>query len=195
LTVPDSAPFKRLQSWLDEALQSESRVHDAMQLATADARGRPQVRTVLLREHDSEGLYFYTNYESRKGDAIRANAYASVCLHWKSLKRQILAEGLIERASPERSDAYFAGRPRGSQIGAWASRQSAPMPGPNALQDAIHELEARFEGKPVPRPPFWGGYRLIPDRFEFWQDRADRLHDRDLYVRTPDGWTISTLYP
>lgn len=164
-------------------------------LATADAAGRPSVRMVLLRGLDDRGFVFHTNYNSRKGRELAANAYASLCFHWPEIEEQIRVEGPVERLGDEESDAYFAGRPRGSQLGAWASMQSAPLDSRATLEQRIAECEARFMGQPVPRPPFWGGFRIKPDRVEFWFGRPDRLHDRVLYTRAGSGWKVDRLYP
>lgn len=167
-----------------------------MALATADARGRPSVRIVLLRGADARGFSFFTNYDSRKGRELTENPHAAICFHWVALDEQIRAEGRIERLPPEESDAYFAARPRGSQLGAWASEQSRVLPTRETLEEKYREIERQFEGNPeVPRPPFWGGFRLIPHRIEFWYGRPDRLHDRVVYLKTDDGWTIERLYP
>jgi pyridoxamine 5'-phosphate oxidase len=164
-------------------------------LATADATGMPSVRMVLLRGADERGFVFHTSYTSRKARELAENPRAAICIHWHSLEEQIRIEGRVERLSDAESDGYFLSRPRGSQLGAWASDQSAVLPSRETLEEQYRETERRFEGKPVPRPPFWGGFRLIPERIEFWFGRPDRLHDRLLYVRQGDGWTIERLYP
>lgn len=164
-------------------------------LATADGDGRPSVRIVLLRGADQRGFVFHTNYRSRKGRELDATKHASLCIYWAALDEQIRIEGDVERLPADESDAYFDARPRGSQLGAWASDQSAVLASREALEEAYREVERRFEGQPVPRPPFWGGYRLVPARIEFWYGRPDRLHDRILYTRRPVGWTIERLYP
>src|SRR5215510_12129362 len=164
-------------------------------LATADESGRPSVRIILLRGVDARGFVFYTNYGSRKAREMTANPRAAVSQHWPTLEEQIRIEGTVELADPAESDAYFAGRPRDSQIGAWASDQSATLESRAVLDARIAEVEARYAGRPVPRPPFWGGFRLVPARMEFWYGRAGRLHERLLYTRTPDGWTTSYLFP
>lgn len=164
-------------------------------LATADARGRPSVRIVLLRGVDERGFVFFTNYRSRKGRELEQNPYAALCFHWVSLDEQIRVEGPVERVSDAESDEYFATRPRGSQLGAWASDQSAPLASRELLEERYREIEARFGDQPVARPAFWGGYRLIPERIEFWYGRPDRLHDRVLYTRDRTGWRIERMYP
>ena len=164
-------------------------------LATADRSGRPSVRIVLLRGVDRRGFAFYTNYGSRKARELTANPQASLCQHWPTLEEQIRVEGAVELVDPAESDAYFAGRPRESQIGAWASDQSAPLDARAVLDRRLAEVDTRYAGSPVPRPPFWGGFRLVPDRIEFWYGRPGRLHDRLLYTRSPDGWSTSYLFP
>lgn len=164
-------------------------------LATSDGAGRPSARIVLVRGVDARGFVFHTNYDSRKGRELSQNPQAALCFYWPTLDEQIRVEGVIERLGAEESDAYFATRPRGSQLGAWASDQSAPLPSRETLEAKYREVEVRFGNGSVPRPPFWGGYRLRPDRVEFWYGRPDRLHDRVLYVRDRDGWTIERLYP
>jgi pyridoxamine 5'-phosphate oxidase len=164
-------------------------------LATVDARGRPSIRIVLLRGADQRGFVFYTNYTSRKGLELAENPHAALCFYWMTLDEQIRIEGAVDRLSASESDAYFTSRPRGSRLGAWASDQSAVLPSRETLEERYREIERRFEGADVPRPPFWGGFRLIPQRIEFWYGRPDRLHDRVLYTREPDGWRIERLYP
>ena len=164
-------------------------------LATADASGRPSVRMVLLRGADEHGFVFHTNYASRKARELTENPQAAICVHWHAIEEQIRIEGTVERLDDRASDVYFASRPRGSQIGAWASRQSEPLDSRETLEEAYRAIEQRFHGGPVPRPPFWGGFRLIPERIEFWFGRTDRLHDRLLYLREEDGWRVERLYP
>ncbi len=164
-------------------------------LATADRAGRPSVRMVLLRGVDERGFVFFTNYHSRKGRELDQNPQAALCFHWIALDEQIRIEGTVERLSGAESDDYFASRPRGSQLGAWASDQSAPLPSRETLETKYREVEARFGTGAVSRPPFWGGYRLVPRAIEFWYGRPDRLHDRVLYTRDGSGWTITRLYP
>jgi pyridoxamine 5'-phosphate oxidase len=167
----------------------------AVTLATADAAGRPSARMVLVKTVDENGFCFFTNYESRKGAELAANPHAALCFHWPWIEEQVRVEGPVERASDEESDAYFASRPRGSQLGAWASKQSTPMPSRAALVWQVLQLEGRYFGRPVPRPPHWGGFRLRPERIELWHGRPDRLHERRLFVRGDAGWSLARLYP
>jgi pyridoxamine 5'-phosphate oxidase len=164
-------------------------------LATADAQGRPSARMVLLRGADARGFAFFTNYSSRKARELTENPYAALCIHWPSLEEQIRIEGRVERLSAAESDEYFASRPRGSQLGAWASDQSQLLPSRDTLDDKYRQIERRFEGGTVQRPPFWGGFRVIPTRIEFWHGRLDRLHDRIVYIRDGAEWRIERLYP
>ncbi|WP_437605337.1 pyridoxamine 5'-phosphate oxidase [Sorangium sp. So ce834] len=195
MTNEPTDPFVLARELLEQRQTTEPTDATAMTLATADASGRPSARMVLLKGIDDRGFVFFTNYESRKSMEITANPFAALCIHWAKAAEQIRVEGRIERISDAESDAYFETRPRGSQIGAWASRQSAPLPSRDALIDRVREIEARFEGGPVPRPPFWGGYRLVPERIEFWRGQESRLHDRVLYLRDGDGWRVERLYP
>jgi pyridoxamine 5'-phosphate oxidase len=164
-------------------------------LATADPSGRPSARVVLIRNVDRRGFVFYTNFKSRKARELASNPRAALVHHWPTLEEQIRIEGKVEVVTPAESDAYFAGRPRESQLGAWASAQSSELTSRDALEAGFREVEARFAGQPVARPPFWGGYRVVPDAVEFWYGRPGRLHDRLLFVRAGDGWTTRRLYP
>ena len=166
-----------------------------MTLASVDAAGQPSARVVLLRVVDSRGFGFFTNYNSRKGRELDTTKKAALCIHWIALVEQIRIEGVVERMDAEESDAYFTQRPRGSQLGAWASDQSAVLPSRETLEEHYREVERRFEGRIVERPPFWGGYRVVPRRIEFWYGRPDRLHDRVVYQQDGEGWRIERLYP
>lgn len=188
-------PFELFGAWYTEARGTEINDSNAMALATADGAGRPAVRMVLLKGHGPEGFVFYTNRESRKAADIAANPQAALLFHWKSLRRQIRIEGALTHVSDAESDAYFASRSRDSQLGAWASDQSRPLDARATFEARFAEVQARFEGGAVSRPPHWGGYRLTPDRIEFWQDREHRLHERRLFVRAGDGWDEGLLYP
>ena len=167
----------------------------AFALATVNAEGQPSVRVLLLKEVDDRGFVFYTNLESRKGSELAANSRAAMNFHWSPLERQVRIEGKVTSVSDAEADAYFATRPRGSQIGAWASRQSRPMDRVSDLDARVTEYEKRFEGRQVPRPPFWSGFRLVPSSIEFWTGKPSRLHDRQLYTRDGDGWRVTLLYP
>jgi pyridoxamine 5'-phosphate oxidase len=195
--VPEPDPIARFQRAFDRATASAPSPLDptAMSLATAGAAGRPSVRIVLLHGLDARGFVFYTNYEGRKAAELEANPFGALCFYWPWLDEQIRVEGRVTRISHEESDAYFASRPRGKQIGAWASIQSQPLASRATLLDRCAEIEARFAGQTVPRPPFWGGYRIAPDQIEFWHAGEFRLHNRELYVRDGDEWRVERLYP
>jgi pyridoxamine 5'-phosphate oxidase len=191
-----SDPFSQFGSWFDEVARAGLREPNAMTLATATPAGRPSARMVLLKGFDARGFVFFTNYESRKGDELSANPYAALVFFWVQLERQVRVEGKIERLSADESDAYFASRPEGSQLGAWASQQSAIIPGRGPLEARYEELRALYEGQEIPRPPFWGGFLVVPETVEFWQGRANRLHDRLRYRRqADDSWVIERLSP
>jgi len=188
-------PLEIFDRWFAEARASEPNDPDAMTLATADAAGRPSARVVLLKGHGPEGFVFYTNEQSAKGKQLAGNPNAALVLHWKSLRRQVRIEGSVERVTDAEADAYFASRARDSQLGAWASEQSRPLDRRETFEQQFEKVEQRYEGKDVPRPPHWGGYRVIPDRIEFWTDRPHRLHERRLFVRNDGGWSEGLLYP
>lgn len=193
--MADTDPFKLFSDWFAEAQASESNDPDAMALATATPDGRPSVRMVLLKGHGPEGFTFYTNLDSRKGAELAANCRAALLFHWKSLRRQVRIEGPVETVSDAEADAYFATRGRDSQLGAWASWQSRPLDSRETFEKRFDEMSRRFEGETVPRPPRWSGFRLKPELFEFWSDRAHRLHERRVFTRTAGGWREGLLYP
>ncbi len=192
--LPD--PIALAQRWFADAQAAGVEQHDAMTLATATPDGRPSARAVLLKGIDARGFAFFTNYDSRKARELDANPRAALVLLWIPLQRQVRVTGSVARLDAEESDAYFATRPRGSQLGAWASQQSRPLPDRAELERRWEALGERYGGEAVPRPPHWGGYRVEPDEIEVWQGRANRLHDRFAYTRTPDGgWTHVRLQP
>jgi pyridoxamine 5'-phosphate oxidase len=188
-------PFELFRAWFAEARTAEPNDPEAMALATADADGRPSARMVLLKGVDERGFVFYTNREGRKAADLAANPNAALLFHWKSLRRQVRVEGPVSLVSDAESDAYFASRSRDSQLGAWASDQSRPLDSRETFEARFEAMRARFDGGPVPRPPHWGGYRVTPERIEFWIDRAHRLHERRLFVRDGNGWSEGLLYP
>jgi pyridoxamine 5'-phosphate oxidase len=192
--VPHPNPIIEFLKSVERA-QSHNIDTTPVALATADAQGRPSARMVLLRGVDQRGFVFHTNYTSRKGRELDENPHAALCFHWPTLDEQIRIEGPVERLPADESDAYFDSRPRGSQIGAWASAQSEVLDARETLEASIRETEARFDGQPVTRPPFWGGFRIKPERIEFWYGRPDRLHDRLVYTREGETWKVERLYP
>ena len=188
-------PIAAVAAWFDEATRAGLRHPNAMALATVGADGRPSARMVLLKSFDEHGFVFFTNRESRKGDELGANPYAALVLYWEPLNRQVRVEGAVERLDDAESAAYYATRPRGSQLAAWVSPQSRPIESRDVLVARVAELAERYEGQEIPLPPFWGGYRVVPDAVELWQSRPDRLHDRIRYERSADGWVGTRLGP
>ena len=190
-------PLALFGAWFAEAKASEPNDPNAMTVASADARGMPSARMVLLKDHGPGGFVFYTNLTSRKGEELAANPQAALLFHWKSLRRQIRINGTVARVDDAAADAYFATRARDSQIGAWASDQSHRLESRALFLDRLAEMEDRFRDRDVPRPPHWSGLRVVPERFEFWQDREYRLHERRLFLpaETGTGWTEGLLYP
>lgn len=195
MSAPYGEPFEQFDAWFKEAAAREPEDPNAMALATADAEGRPSVRMVLLKGVDARGFVFYTNFGSRKGQQLQANPRAALAFHWKSLRRQVRVEGTVEPVTAEEADAYFATRFRTSQIGAWASRQSQPMGTRLELERRVAEFTAKFGLGRVPRPDWWSGFRVLPERIEFWQAGAFRLHERTLYIREGEGWQTQRLFP
>ncbi len=192
--IADTEPLAPFARWFAAARECEQDAH-AMTLATATRDGQPSARAVLLKGFDAGGFVFYTNLESRKSAELFGNPRAALCFLWKSLRRQVRIEGPVEPVSLEEADAYFASRPRDSRIGAWASDQSRPLEGRGELERRVEDFARRFGEAEVPRPPYWSGFRVVPQRIEFWQERASRLHDRWLFVREGDGWRRGRLFP
>jgi pyridoxamine 5'-phosphate oxidase len=188
-------PLTHLQDWYASARAAGVPEPEAAALATASPDGHPSVRSVLLRGIDSDGVSFFTNYESRKGRELAENPRAALAIHWQAQQRQVRLEGPVERVAPEASDAYFTSRPRGSRIGAWASRQGSVLPDRHALEERFDALEAEWRGREIPRPPYWGGYVLRPVAIEFWEGRPSRLHDRIHYLLEGDAWREERLSP
>lgn len=196
--APPDDPIAYFRALLAEARAVDRAVlpePTAMALATVGDDGQPSVRIVLLKEVDERGFVFYTNFESRKGRELLAHPRAALCFHWQPLERQVRIEGRAEPVAPAEADAYFATRPRESQIGAWASRQSEPLTSDEELEARVREMEARFAGREVPRPPHWSGFRVVPARIEFWRNRAFRLHERILFEACDGAWRVTRLFP
>ena len=188
-------PIAQFRRWFDDALAAGLREPNAMILATATPDGRPSARVVLLKGFDERGFVFYTNYEGRKGEELEENPYCALVFYWAELERQVRVEGRVSRVPKRESDEYFGSRPRGSRLGAWASEQSRPVGGREVLEERLRALEAEYDAREVPRPPFWGGSRVEPEVIEFWQGRENRLHDRLVYRRSGGGWGRERLQP
>ena len=191
----DPDPIVQFHGWFEKVVDADLHEPNAMTLATATRDGRPSARVVLLKDYDERGFVFYTNYEGRKAGELEANPTCALLFYWGALERQVRIEGRASRLSGEESDAYFSSRPRGSRLGAWASQQSLPVEDRSVLEQRVRELEAEYEGREIPRPRFWGGYRVEPEVIEFWQGRESRLHDRLVYHRYRGGWEIERLQP
>ena len=191
----DPDPIEQFRKWFDEALAADLHEPNAMTLASATPDGKPSARIVLLKGFDARGFVFYTNYEGRKGRELAENPRAALVFYWGELERQVRVEGRVWRVLEEESDAYYASRPRGSRLGAWASAQSRSVERRELVEERLRELEREYAGREVPRPPFWGGYRVEPEEIEFWQGRENCLHDRLVYRRSGDGWRIERLQP
>ena len=196
-TPQTNDPMQQFDIWFKDAEAHELNDPNAMTVATADANGRPSARILLLKGQDAKGFVFYTNMNSRKGGELQVNPFVSLCFHWKSLRRQVRIEGPIEQVSDDEADSYFNSRARGSRIGAWASQQSQPLADRETLMNAVAELEEKFAGAPIPRPPHWTGQRLRPLQIEFWEDGEFRLHDRFVFQRptVEDAWSMQRLSP
>ena len=188
-------PIRQFRNWFDDAARSTVFLPDSIAVATSSRDGRPSVRMMLLKGIDERGFVFYTNYESRKAREMSENPHAAFAIHWAVLQRQIRVEGSLERLDEEDSAAYFRTRSRGSQVGAWASKQSSVLTDRDELERRVREVEERFKGSEIPLPPFWGGFRLVPERIEFWQGRANRLHDRLEYTWEDGEWSRLRLWP
>ena len=192
---PISEPYEQFRRWFAEAEASEPNDPNAMAIASVGADGQPSVRMVLLKDADTRGFVFYTNYESRKGRQLQETRKAALLFHWKTLGRQVRVEGSVESVTDAEADAYFASRHKSSQIGAWASQQSRPLESRFELEKRVATFAAKYAIGAVPRPPYWSGFRVVPDRIEFWENKPFRLHDRLVYSRAGDGWTTEKLYP
>lgn len=188
-------PFELFAELYDRVQKSDLEEPSAVTLATATPDGRPSVRVVLLKEFDERGFVFYTNLTSRKARELRSNPHAALCFYWEPVHHQVRVQGTVSQVADSEADAYFATRPRGSQIGAWASKQSSELPDRDVLAQRFKEYEKKFVGGEVPRPEFWSGFRLAPTRMEFWQRRENRLHERTEFVRQGEGWSVTYLYP
>jgi pyridoxamine 5'-phosphate oxidase len=193
-SMPDD-PVSLVRRWLEDAERERVVEPSAMILATSSPDGRPSARVVLLRGMDDRGLAFFTNYESRKGRELEANPRAALVFYWAGLERQVRVEGRVERLAPAESDEYFEGRPRGHRLSAWASKQSVVVPDRAHLEEQMRRYDEQFVGREIERPEYWGGYRVVPERVEFWQGGADRLHDRIVYFRSGAAWSIERLAP
>jgi pyridoxamine 5'-phosphate oxidase len=191
----DPDPIVQFRTWFENVIEADLHEPNAMILATATSDGRPSARTVLLKGYDERGFVFYTNYEGRKASELETNPACALLFYWGELERQVRIEGRAGRISSEESDAYFASRPRGSRLGAWASEQSRSVEDRSVLEERIVDLEEEYRDREIPRPPFWGGYRVEPHAIEFWQGRENRLHDRISYRRHTGAWKLERLQP